>query len=75
MERMLVPAPGMEPPALPVESPAARAVEVVRPFVTDRIDWPAIETDLARVRELLALWQEQATSLEDEEILLMMMAF
>jgi hypothetical protein len=62
---------------VPAESPAARAVEIVRPFVapeTDRIDWRAVEADLARVRELLALWQEQADSLEDEEILLMMMA-
>jgi hypothetical protein len=67
---------------VPAESPAARAVEIVRPFVapeTDRIDWRAIEADLARVRELLALWQEQASlmradSLEDEEILLMLMA-
>lgn len=60
-----------------VESPAARAVEIVKPFVaseTDRIDWQAVEADLARVRELLALWQEQADSLEDEEILLMMLA-
>jgi hypothetical protein len=62
---------------LPEESPAARAVEIVKPFrvpKTDRIDWRAVEADLARVRELLALWQEQAESLEDEEILLMMMA-
>jgi hypothetical protein len=62
---------------VPAESPAARAVEIIRPFVapeTDRIDWRAVEADLARVRELLALWQEQADSLEDEEILLMLMA-
>jgi hypothetical protein len=67
---------------VPAESPAARAVEIVRPFVapeTDRIDWRAVEADLARVRELLALWQEQASlmradSLEDEEILLMLLA-
>lgn len=62
---------------LPRGSPAARAVEIVKPFVahgTDRIDWSGIETDLARVRELLQLWQEQANSLEDEEILLMLMA-
>jgi hypothetical protein len=67
----------LEPEDVPAESPAARAVEIVRPFVapeTDRIDWRAIEADLARVRELLALWQEQADSLEDEEILLMLMA-
>jgi hypothetical protein len=65
------------PIELPVESPAARAVEIVKPFVkqtTEQIDWKAIEADLAKVRELLALWQEQADSLEDEEILLMMMA-
>ncbi|MBP7947993.1 MAG: hypothetical protein KA191_18320 [Verrucomicrobia bacterium] len=73
MERMI------EDPAPEVatESPAARAVEVVRPFVapgTDTIDWAAVEADLARVRELLQLWQEQADSLEDEEILLMLMA-
>ena len=34
----------------------------------------AVEADLARVRGLLQLWQEQADSLEDEEILLMLMA-
>ncbi len=73
MERMI------EDPAPEVatESPAARAVEVVRPFVapgTDTIDWAAVEADLARVRELLQLWQEQADSLEEEEILLMLMA-
>jgi hypothetical protein len=64
-------------PAIPAASPAARAVKIVKPFVapdTGQIDWKAIEADLARVRELLALWQEQADSLEDEEILLMMMA-
>jgi hypothetical protein len=65
---------------VPAESPAARAVEIVRPFVApevgqpDRIDWRSIESDIARVKELLALWQEQADSLEDEEILLMLMA-
>jgi hypothetical protein len=67
----------LEPEDVPAESPAARAVEIVRPFVapeTDRIDWRAVEADLARVRELLALWQEQADSLEDEEILLMLLA-
>jgi hypothetical protein len=75
----------LEPDDVPAESPAARAVEIIRPFVApeagqaDRIDWRAIEADLARVRELLALWQEQASlmradSLEDEEILLMLMA-
>ncbi len=72
MERMIE-----AEPDLPVEAPAARAVEVVRPFVapgTDTIDWAAVEADLARVRELLQLWQEQADSLEDEEILLMLMA-
>lgn len=72
MERMIE-----ADPVHAVESPAARAVEVVRPFVapgTDTIDWAAVEADLARVRELLQLWQEQADSLEDEEILLMLMA-
>lgn len=76
MERMI------EDPAPEVatESPAARAVEVVRPFVMeraaqpDRIDWRAVEADLSRVRDLLALWQEQMDSLEDEEMLLMLMA-
>jgi len=75
MERMVAPTPGTAPLELPVESPAARAVEIVKPFVDrERIDWSAIEADLTRVRELLALWQEQADSLEDEEILLMLMA-
>lgn len=67
-------------PVLPAQSPAARAVEIVKPFVArdtgraDRIDWRAVEADLDRVRELLTLWQEQEDSLEDEEILLMLMA-
>jgi len=70
------------------EVAAAKAVEIVKPFVEKqvvkvksapeapkyRIDWAAIEKDAKRVQELLALWQEQLESLEDEEMLLMMMA-
>ena len=68
------------------EVAAAKAVEIVKPFVEKqvvkvksetpkyRIDWAAIEKDAKRVQELLALWQEQLESLEDEEMLLIMMA-
>lgn len=77
MEGLIEVAQRGEPEDVLAESPAARAVQIVRPFVapgTDAIDWAAVEADLARVRELLQLWQEQADSLEDEEILLMLMA-
>lgn len=65
---------------------AAKAVEIVKPFVEKKaiqkrddapkykIDWSALEKDAKKVQELLSLWQEQLESLEDEEMLLMMMA-
>ena len=80
MEGLIEVAQGGEPEDVLAESPAARAVEIIRPFVMeraaqpDRIDWRAVESDLSRVRDLLALWQEQMDSLEDEEMLLMLMA-
>lgn len=63
---------------------AAKAVEIVKPFVEKKvkrddapkykIDWAALEKDAKKVQELLSLWQEQLESLEDEEMLIMMMA-
>jgi len=59
---------------VPDGSPAARAVDAIAPFVTDGIDWKAVEKNKPLVRELLNLWQEQKDSLEEEEALLMMLA-
>lgn len=63
---------------------SAKAVEIVKPFVEKKvkrddapkykIDWPALEKDAKKVQELLSLWQEQMESLEDEEMLILMMA-
>ena len=74
MERMIEEEIELEP-----ETAAAKAVEIVKPFVetTDQevsIDWKAVEADLKKVKALLALWQQQMEDLEDEEMLLMMMA-
>lgn len=62
-----------------------QAAKIVRPHIVagvkpatippaSIIDWAALERDAARVSALLALWQEQMESLEDEEMLLMLMA-
>jgi len=63
---------------------AAKAVEIVKPFVEKKakqkceeapkykIDWAALEKDAKKVQELLSLWQQQLELLEDEEMLLMM---
>ena len=62
-----------------------KAAKIVRPFVeagikpttipvTSSIDWAKMERDSERVSALLKLWQEQADDLEDEEMLLMLMA-
>ena len=62
-----------------------QAAKIVRPFVeagikpttipvTSSIDWAKMERDSERVSALLKLWQEQADDLEDEEMLLLMMA-
>lgn len=62
-----------------------QAAKIVRPHIVvgvkpatippaSIIDWATLERDAARVSALLALWQEQMESLEDEEMLLMLMA-
>lgn len=61
-----------------------QAAKIVRPFIVEGvkpiaipsvniIDWEALEKNAKKVSALLALWQEQI-DLEDEEMLLMMMA-
>jgi len=70
MQRMVEDEIELEP-----ETAAAKAVEIVKPFVTESsIDWQAVESDLKKVKALLALWQQQMEDLEEEEMLLMMMA-
>ncbi len=70
MQRMVEEEIELEP-----ETAAAKAVEIVKPFVTESsIDWQAVEADLKKVKALLALWQQQMEDLEEEEMLLMMMA-
>jgi len=62
-----------------------QAAKIVRPFIVDGvkpitipsvsvIDWEKMEKDSERVSALLKLWQEQVADLEDEEMLLMLMA-
>lgn len=62
-----------------------QAAKIVRPHIVagvkpatippaSIIDWAELERDAAKVSALLALWQEQMESLEDEEMLLMLMA-
>lgn len=62
-----------------------QAAKIVRPHIVagvkpatippaSIIDWAELERDTARVSALLALWQEQMESMEDEEMLLMLMA-
>lgn len=60
---------------------AAKAVEIVKPFVEKVekpkkqekyvIDWASLEKDAKRVQELLRLWQEQVLLQDDEDILLL----
>lgn len=61
---------------------AAKAVEIVKPFVEKvakpvveqekySIDWASLEKDAKRVQELLRLWQEQLMLQDDEDILLL----
>ena len=70
MERMVEEEIELEP-----ETSAAKAIEIVRPFVEESsIDWNAVENDLKKVKELLNLWQEQMQALEEEEMLLLMMS-
>lgn len=62
------------------ETIAAKAVEIVKPFIEEQksaepvIDWKAVESDLKKVKALLKLWQEQMDALEDEEMILIMLA-
>lgn len=62
-----------------------QAAKIVRPHIVSSvksvsippasiIDWNALERDAARVSALLSLWQEQMENLEDEEMLLLLMA-
>lgn len=62
-----------------------QAAKIVRPFIESGvkpitippasiIDWQAMERDAARVSALLELWQSEMQALEDEEILLLLMA-
>ena len=74
MQRMIEEDIELEP-----ETAAAKAVEIVKPFVDTgkhdaSIDWQAVEADLKKVKALMALWQQQMEDLEEEEMLLMMMA-
>lgn len=62
-----------------------QAAKIVRPYIengvkpitlppADVIDWQALEKDAQRVSALLELWQAEMQELEDEEILLLLMA-
>lgn len=62
-----------------------QAAKIVRPFIEQGvkpitippariIDWQAMERDAERVSALLELWQNEMQAMEDEEILLLLMA-
>lgn len=71
MQRMVEEKIELEP-----EASAAKAVKIIKPFIVgSNIDWKAVENDLAKVKELLRLWQEQMESLDEEEMLLFMMSY
>lgn len=61
------------------ETTAAKAIKVVKPYIVKsdaeaiapEIDWKAVESDIAKVKELLRLWEEQVRIQDDEDILLL----
>lgn len=61
------------------ETTAAKAVELVKPNIVKpanethapEIDWNAVERDMAKVRELLKLWEEEVRLQDDEDVLLL----
>lgn len=61
------------------ETTAAKAVELVKPHIVKHesearapeVDWKSVERDLAKVRELLRLWEEQVRLQDEEDILLL----